>query len=208
MTTFWAVDNRCAINLKTLKMHVLDEEIIALLQKLDFGIIQVNPILLARLYIGKVVYQRGALYSQAPKTVDCSSFIKWVFGQCGIWLPRRTIQQFQRGKQVNLDKVVAGDLIFASGFRNYYLQNPKEGIGHVGIYTGEDTVIHAVNKKRGVIESPLSAFTKNNRFRGVKRIIPKNAKFLTLLIPPHREAENSDDIKWIILQALAPKPTK
>jgi len=134
--------------------------------------------------------------------VDCSSLIKWLYAQRGIWLPRRSIQQRELGEKIKLENLIAGDIIFVSGFIDYYDTDPTNGVGHVGIYSGEKTVIHAANKKAGVIESSFEDFIANNKFRGARRYIPKNTKVLTLETPNNLDVEFEDDFKWIILQSL------
>ena len=72
-----------------------------------------------------------------------------------MWLSRRTIQQIDLGIAVNPTDVMAGDLVFVTGRINYYQDDPAQGVGHVGIATGEGTVVHAANKREGIIESTL-----------------------------------------------------
>lgn len=163
---------------------------------------KVDLITLARQCIGASQYRRGARPSEAPEIVDCSSFVKWLYAQRGIWLPRRSIQQRELGEAVNLDGLVAGDLIFISSWINYYLDDPADGVGHVGIATNDGTVIHAANRKVNAVETPLDKFVDKTKFRGARRYIPKDIKVLTLETPVNREVEIADDIKWIILQSL------
>jgi hypothetical protein len=102
--------------------------------------------------------------------------------------------------------VVVGDLIFTTGSVNYYHDDPAQGVGHVGIATGEGTVVHAANKRAGVIETDISKFVLNDtKFRGIRRYILDSARVITLHVPPIREVEVSDDIRWIVLQQLASK---
>lgn len=79
--------------------------------------------------------------------VDCSGFTQQVFGDNGIELPRTAAQQSQGGVEVDMDDLKAGDLLF------YKKKNGK--IGHVTIYCGDETVIHASNEKTGIIISDI-----------------------------------------------------
>ena len=164
--------------------------------------VEVDIIALARQCIGISQYRRGARPSEAPLVVDCSSFIKWLYAQRGIWLPRRSIQQRELGEVVNLDELVAGDAVFISGRIDYYHDDPANGVGHVGIATGYGTVVHAADRKVNVVESPLDKFVGEAKFRGARRYIPQNVEVLTFETPLNREVEVADDIKWIILQQL------
>ena len=197
-----SVGDRCAVDLPSLKLSVSDEQALSILIDKGFKMIKVDPLALARGCIGKSRYQRGADPSLAPTVVDCSSLTKWLYGQLGVWLPRRSIQQRTMGRAIQLDKIAAGDLVLVSGWIDYYVNDPDDGVGHVGVATGTRTVIHAANKKAGIIETPLERFIGKSGFRGARRIIPKTRPILTLEPPKHRCVETSDDIKWIILQNL------
>lgn len=197
-----AVGNRCAVILDSLHLPISRKEILTALKDKDFALVEVDIISLARQCIATSRYRRGARPSEAPAIVDCSSFIKWLYGQRGIWLPRRSIQQRELGEAVNLDELVAGDVVFVSGWIDYYQDDPVDGVGHVGIATGDRTIIHAANKKAGIIESPLEKFVGKNEFRGARRYLPRNAEVLTFETPGKREVEIADDFRWIILQSL------
>ena len=197
-----AVGNRCAVILDSLHLPISREEALAILNHKGFVLVEVDIIALARQCIGISQYRRGARPSEAPTVVDCSSFIKWLYAQRGIWLPRRSIQQRELGEVVNLDELVAGDAVFISGRIDYYHDDPANGVGHVGIATGYGTVVHAADRKVNVVESPLDKFVGEAKFRGARRYIPQNVEVLTFETPLNREVEVADDIKWIILQQL------
>ncbi|HEY4512086.1 MAG TPA: NlpC/P60 family protein [Candidatus Paceibacterota bacterium] len=202
---YLAVGNRCAVNLKSLSLPIPESEALDILFKKGFEIVDVDIISLARECIGTSRYRRGAKPSEAPAIVDCSSLMKWLYAMRGIWLPRRSIQQREMGEQICPDSFEAGDLVFVSGWIDYYDKDPADGVGHVGIATGEDGVIHAANKKMNVVESSLSSFVGKMKFRGARRYIPKRSRVLTLSAPPDRQVESADDIRWIILQSLPRK---
>lgn len=200
-----AVGNRCAIILDFLRLPLSREEVLAILIRKEFRVIEVDIIALARQCIGTSLYRRGARLFEAPAVVDCSSFMKWLYARRGIWLPRRSIQQRECGEIVTLDELVAGDAVFVSGWINYYHDAPARGVGHVGIYTGDGTVIHAADKKANVVESALNTFIGKTKFRGARRYIPKGVEVLTLETPADREVEIADDMRWIVLQSLPKK---
>lgn len=199
---YHAVSNRCAVHLPSLNLPISNTEALEILESKGFKVLEVDLIALARQCINASTYRRGAKPSEAPIVVDCSSFIKWLYGQRGIWLPRRSIQQREFGSPVTIDEVGAGDVIFVSGWIDYYLTDPKDGVGHVGIVTGEGTVIHAANRKANVVESSFESFVGKTKFRGVRRYVPKGQILLTLETPPDREVEIADDLRWIVLQSL------
>lgn len=201
-----AVRNRCAVNLDLLDLPISVEEALLVLIDKGFKVLEIDPILLARQCIKISTYRRGAKPSEAPIVVDCSSLIKYLYGQSGIWLPRRSIQQRELGVDVPFDQILRGDVVFVSGWINYFNNDPSDGVGHVGIATGEGTVIHAANRKANVIESSLESFVDKTNFRGVRRYIPKDQTVVTLQTPVNREVEMADDVRWIILQSLPKHP--
>ncbi|MDP2598232.1 MAG: NlpC/P60 family protein, partial [Candidatus Liptonbacteria bacterium] len=186
-----AVGNRCAVDLQSLRLPISHGEILELLRKKEFGLIEVDLVGLARDCIGASKYRRGARLRDAPAIVDCSSFIKWLYGKRGIWLPRRSIQQRELGQVVAPDDIIAGDVVFISGRIDYHLDDPADGVGHVGIATGDKTVIHAANKKSGVIETPLGEFIERVKFRGARRYVAKDRVVSTFELPDGREIETA-----------------
>lgn len=197
-----AVANRCAVNLKSLGLPISDEQAISILRRKKFRMVEVDLIQLARQCIGTSLYRRGASPHYAPQLVDCSSFVKWLYGQRGIWLPRRSIQQRELGEVVLQEEIFPGDLVFVSGLIDYYHNDPKDGVGHVGIATENSTIIHAANSQVHVTETPLKEFLGKNKFRGIRRYIPKDLEVLTFETPPECSVETTSDFRWIILQSL------
>ncbi|MBI4160280.1 MAG: C40 family peptidase [Candidatus Yanofskybacteria bacterium] len=100
----------------------------------------------AKALIGKP-YKYGATPEDAPRFFDCSSFTQYVFKQVGVKLPRTSIEQAMVGKKISLKNLKPGDLIFFHGEIGRYNKYFPEGIGHAGIYIGNNQVIHA-NRKR------------------------------------------------------------
>lgn len=200
-----AVGNRCAVILNSLCLPSSREETLNMLNHKGFALVEVDIVALARQCVGTSQYRRGARLFEAPVIVDCSSFIKWLYAQRGIWLPRRSIQQRELGEAVNLDELVAGDVVFVSGWIDYYYDDPANGVGHVGIATGDGTVVHAADRKANVVETPLDKFVGKTKFRGARRYVSKDVEVLTLETPLNREVEIADDIRWIILQSLPKK---
>ena len=76
--------------------------------------------------------------------VDCSGFTQQVFGNNGISLARTAAGQSQGGQNVSMNDLQAGDLLFYDN-GGY--------VGHVAIYCGDGTIVHASNEKTGIIIS-------------------------------------------------------
>ncbi len=119
----------------------------------------------AKLYIG-AGYKFGASLADAPKKFDCSSYTKVVFANTGITLPRVSRDQASRGTSVT--SLQAGDLMFFTQREIY-----SDGrVGHVGIYMGDGSMIHASSSKGVTITKNVlnnSYWSKNYLFS--KRII-------------------------------------
>lgn len=74
---------------------------------------------------------------------DCSGFVKGVYAAFGISLPRTSAEQRHAGYGVSLSEIQPGDLVCYSG--------------HIGIYTGNNTIIHASNERTGItLTSPVT----------------------------------------------------
>lgn len=200
-----AVGGRCTVDLSLLCLPISDKKILELLVALGFRVIEPDLMQLARSCIGISNYRRGARLADAPETFDCSSFLKWLYAQRGVWLPRRTVQQIELGTAVNLSAIAEGDAIFTTGRINYYQDNPAQGVGHVGIATEKETVVHAANSRAGIIENKIENFLNGAELRGIRRYIPNPSRTVVLETPSFYEVEMSDDIRWIILQRLIKK---
>ena len=72
---------------------------------------------------------------------DCSGFVQSVYANYGYSLPRTAAQQSGAGTEVSLSDIQAGDLLFYSNGGD---------IGHVAIYEGNGTIVHASNSRDGI----------------------------------------------------------
>ena len=72
---------------------------------------------------------------------DCSGFVKSVYKSFGYNLPRSSSSQRSAGRKVSYSNKQPGDLIC------YEMIN---GVGHVGIYIGNNQVVHAGSTSTGV----------------------------------------------------------
>jgi cell wall-associated NlpC family hydrolase len=108
---------------------------------------------------------RGAPYRNGgadPNGFDCSGFVRYVFGQHGVPLPREVREQYREGKQVDRSRLEPGDLVFFS--------TTGPGASHVGIAVGGDQFVHAPSERGVVRVEALSAQYWNSRFLGAKRV--------------------------------------
>jgi cell wall-associated NlpC family hydrolase len=80
-----------------------------------------------------VPYQWGG--DQPGTGFDCSGFVRYVLAQHHITAPRTSAEQFMLGKEVPLDQVRAGDLVFFS--------TVAPGASHVGLAVSNEEFVHA-----------------------------------------------------------------
>jgi hypothetical protein len=195
------VNDRLAVDFEDLKLPISLNESIAILSTYHIEVSFLNIVEIARSRIGNSIYKRGAAFDQWPGQLDCSGLTKWVYGQMGIWIPRYSIDQLSYADE-NLSYPRVGDLVFTSGRRNYYLDDPAMGIGHVGMMISDNSIVHAANSKIGVVETYTEKFANAENFRGVGRVVEDFSKLHTLALPEKSAIETSADIRWKILQRL------
>jgi cell wall-associated NlpC family hydrolase len=100
---------------------------------------------------------------------DCSGFVRYIFAQQGIQLPRVSRDQAGAGEWLppRLDVLAPGDLMFYAG---------RDGvIDHVAIYAGDGRIIHASATGRGVRYDDLSSSRGHyyaTRMVAARRVIP------------------------------------
>lgn len=81
--------------------------------------------------------------------IDCSGFVKNMFGRIGVNLPRTAAQQALVGKPITrLEDLQPGD-------RLYFWENRRNKIGHTGIYLGNGHFVHSSSGRRGVATDDL-----------------------------------------------------
>lgn len=124
----------------------------------------------ARRHIG-VPY---ALGGSTPAAFDCSGFVRYVFADFGVAMPRTAREQAGVGEApFPGDRLEPGDLLFFYGGR---------GAQHIAIYVGGDTIVHASSRSRRVKLDRLGGTgTRRNwfgrRLIAVRRVAPVEGVF-------------------------------
>ncbi|MEV5594776.1 NlpC/P60 family protein [Streptomyces sp. NPDC052496] len=96
-----------------------------------------------RAQIGKS-YVLGA---SGPSAYDCSSLVQAAYRTINIDLPRTSQPQSTTGRQVGLDNLQVGDILYWGSAGSAY---------HVAVYSGNGNFIGAQNSSTGIVEKPLS----------------------------------------------------
>ena len=109
---------------------------------------------------------RGAPYRNGgsdPSGFDCSGFVRYVFGQHGLAVPRTVTEQYRSGQKVDDGDVEPGDLVFFS--------TVAPGASHVGIAIGGGEFVHAPSGAGEVRVERMSAPYWAARFVGARRVL-------------------------------------
>lgn len=205
-----AFGNRIAVVYETLGVPINFEDALAILKERGIRIIdKVNIVAIAKSLVGKAKWKLPSGTWEAPHYFDCSGFTRWLYGQSGIWIPRRPVQQYEFCKKlygnIPLKNALPADLLFVSSpYVNGRRVENQEKIGHVCIVSGERQAICATNSEfgTGVVEITFDELFKSRTLEAVGRVVENLSLVHTFLTPPNREIDSSDDIKWIILQSL------
>ena len=101
---------------------------------------------------------------KTPK--DCSDFVRKVFLENGLDLPRTAVEMSLTGDRVGSSKNLRmGDLVFFSG------EKVSRIVGHVGVYVGNGIFIHLPSTKIVVMESMYSDYYRK-RYLTARRVMP------------------------------------
>lgn len=107
--------------------------------------------------------RKGMAYSagsSGPRAFDCSGFTSWVWRQAGRPIARTSWDQYGSLPRISRSAARPGDLVFFFG----------RGAHHVGLYIGDNKMIHAANYGTGVTISSLDENWYASRLSGFRRV--------------------------------------
>jgi cell wall-associated NlpC family hydrolase len=108
-----------------------------------------------------VPYRPGG---ESPATgFDCSGFVRYVFGQHHMDLPRTVSELYVLGASVRRQDIQAGDLV--------YFSTVAPGASHIGIAIDAGEFVHAPSSNGVVRVERLDVPYWHDRFFAAKRII-------------------------------------
>ncbi|MBC7644190.1 MAG: C40 family peptidase [Thermoleophilia bacterium] len=94
-----------------------------------------------------------------PAGFDCSGLVMYAFAQVGKSLPHSSYAQWGAGPHVSRSDLQVGDLVFF------------DGLGHVGIYVGGNSYVHAPNSHSAVSVDSLSRDWEQSHYVGATRVL-------------------------------------
>lgn len=118
-----------------------------------------------------------------PEGFDCSGFVRYVYKQLGIELPRSSREMIKIGRKVAKDELRPGDLVF-------FNTNGKS-VSHVGIYMGNNKFVHSSTSK-GVVYTSLDSEYYAKRYVGARRILDFET-FKKIAAAPETDKEGETD---------------
>ena len=116
-----------------------------------------------------------------PGGFDCSGLTYFLYGQNGYALNRRASTQLQDGIVVPKEGMLVGDLVF---FHESW--DPCEA-SHVGIYAGNNQIIHSGSKGVGYADLDVDWFAEN--FLCARRVINTSAAQIADVTAPGAEGD-------------------
>ena len=95
--------------------------------------------------------------AEGPDAFDCSGLVAYAYAQVGVSLPHSSYAMWGLGVPVSEDQLEPGDLVFF------------EGLGHVGMYIGGGSFIHAPHT--GTVVQITSLASYQGSYVGARRIL-------------------------------------
>jgi cell wall-associated NlpC family hydrolase len=97
---------------------------------------------------------------ETVRGIDCSAFVRAIYGIFGVQLPRTAREQSFVGMVVGRDSLKEGDLVFF---------NTRRALGHVGIYIGDNKFLHASYRSKAVrVDSMETPYFQRRFVRAVR----------------------------------------
>jgi hypothetical protein len=205
------VENILGINLSLIDLRDFLQAI-----NLKFNLVDPREqvILSAKRVLGKSFKRGASVLNDAPEAFDCSSLAAWVAVEAGFAIPRVTIDQYVFTENIQKKDLIPGDLVFANTHEIIHTEGTyfskvlnKEvheeairtttleympgtevpgGVDHVGIYTGNEKIIHSSIKTGGVVEQDLNDSYSFKNIIKYGRFIKDEEKRFVVEVPENK----------------------
>jgi len=125
----------------------------------------------------------------SPRGFDCSGFTQYIFASAGYCLQRAVFQQPQSGIIIPKEELQCGDLVFFK-----YTTSVGSLYSHVGIYIGNNQVLHA-SSTRGVTINDLNEPYYQEHYLCSRRVVLSDLSGINT-IPSVNAAQNFNSSYW------------
>ncbi|MDO8492183.1 MAG: phenylalanine--tRNA ligase beta subunit-related protein [bacterium] len=179
--------------------RLTNKETEQIFNRLQFKHREVDPEEVLKEYINKVVGKKykanSAMRRDAPEIFSCSSLASYLFAEGGIYMPSISIDKYVYGDEVKEDELKFGDLIFANTKEGKiyfetveYMKGKKvpDGIDHVGIYVGNNEVLHATRSTGTVVREKIKDSKQFQNIVGYRRMGDLSEKRFVAEVPFER----------------------
>jgi phenylalanyl-tRNA synthetase beta subunit len=187
---------------KYLGTNLSENEIENIFTRLHFEYKKVNAlenvVEMAKSLVGKPYKYGASVLYDAPEAFDCSGFVSYLYKESGVSIPRMSVDQFVFSTRIEKEELVPGDLIFANtgelvnkiDYKSIEFMKDTEvpsGVDHVGIYLGENQIIHCTDKNNvGVIIESISDAVNFKNIVGYGRIASVDESRYVVSFPDER----------------------
>lgn len=170
---------------KILGINLEEKEVEDILKKLDFDYKIISPKKnienLIEVVLNKKYKSISSMREDAPEAFSCSSLVSYLYE--GIYMPSVSVDKylFTKRENINKDNLKFGDLIFRNSEEGkiYYEgieykkgERVEEGVDHVGIYLGENKVLHSSRDlENGTEIESLEKFFNKGKIVGFGRVV-------------------------------------
>lgn len=144
---------------------------------------QIGNVLLQSISLIGVPYKWGGNIPDSG--LDCSGFIRYVFKHSlGVTLPRTAAEMAKLGREIPLDQLEPGDLIF-------FNTNGGRRISHMGMYLGNNQFIQAPRTGKNIEITGFNQYY-HSKFVVAKRMFQENidGNGQTMLVDFRNERDN------------------
>jgi hypothetical protein len=146
--------------------------------------------------LGKEYKNPSSMRADAPNAFSCSSLISYLFVFAGVWMPSLSIDKYAFARPIAKEELQFGDLIFSNthnGTIRYETVEYKkgtqvpQGIDHVGLYIGDNKVLHATKRLGKVVVESLDEVEKFAETIGFGRVADQDEERIVVTVPSERE---------------------
>ncbi len=153
--------------------------------------------------MGAIYKNPSSMREDAPDAFSCSSLISYLYTMAGVWMPSISVDKYVFGKKIDRDELRFGDLVFSNtGKGKIYTESIEyksgtkvpEGVDHVGMYLGDENVLHATKIKNGVVVEKIDEFKKSSKIVGFRRVANIEEIRFVVAIPENKDEINSREL--------------